>query len=61
MPPYGLVAELDENGKVVESYQDPTGRTAWLSEAIEWEGYMYLASFKNSFLGRIPLQARDAK
>jgi len=55
MSPYGIVAELNDEGKVVDTYQDPTGHTGWLSEAMEWDGYLYLASFANPFLARIPL------
>jgi len=53
IPPYGLIAELDANGKVIDSYQDPTGRTSLLSEAIEWNGHFYLGSILNNYLGRI--------
>jgi len=59
LPPYGLIAELDENGVVINTWQDPTGKTAWLSEGLEWQGYLYLGSFRNPFLARIKLAPQE--
>jgi hypothetical protein len=54
-PKYGMVIELDDDGALLEGYQDPEGRTAWISEADEWKGYLYMGSFTNPFLARIKL------
>jgi len=56
MTPWGLITELDQDGQIVNTYQDPTGNTAWLSEALDWEGYLYLGSLLNPYLGRVALK-----
>jgi sugar lactone lactonase YvrE len=60
IPAWGLVVELDEEGRLVDTWQDPSGRTAWISEALEWKGYLYLGSFRNPFLGRIPIDEKKS-
>jgi sugar lactone lactonase YvrE len=41
---YGLVVELDNNGSVLRSFHDPTGRVAFITSAMEREGFLYLGS-----------------
>lgn len=56
IPAYGVVVEIDATGKVIDTLQDPTGRTPWISESDEHDGYLYFGSWKNKFLARVPLQ-----
>merc|ERR1712055_995996 len=39
--PYSLLLELDTTGEVVKSYHSTTGRVGLMSEAAEFDGYLY--------------------
>jgi sugar lactone lactonase YvrE len=41
---YGLVVELDNSGGILRSFHDPTGRVAFITSAVEREGFLYLGS-----------------
>jgi len=49
-PRYGLIAGYDETGKLVKTMHDPTGNIAFISEALEYYGYLYLGSYKEKRL-----------
>jgi hypothetical protein len=51
-PLFGLVLEVNENGKVVRSltYAKNT-RIGFISEAFEYNGKLLLGSFRNQLLG----------
>jgi len=55
MPVHTMVLKLDvEMHQVVGSIQDPSGRTGFSSEAEKFGAYLYLGSWKENFLTRIP-------
>ena len=57
VPKYSLVVELSETGSYRSSFRDPSGVTvAYVSEAHEHNGYLYLGSFRSPFIGRLSLQ-----
>ncbi|MBI5582464.1 MAG: SMP-30/gluconolactonase/LRE family protein [Deltaproteobacteria bacterium] len=54
--PYGLVLALDENGQIVKSLQEPTGKhLREITSAREYDGYLYLGSLHNDRIGRFKL------
>ena len=54
--PYGLVLALDENGKIIKSLQEPTGKHLWeITSAREYGGYLYLGSLHADRIGRYKL------
>ncbi len=54
--PYGLILELDENGKVLRSLQDADGNHyPFITSVQEHQGMLYLGSLFNDSIGRIPL------
>ena len=54
-PSYGFVVEFNEDGKIVDSFQDPEGRAVgYVSEAVESNGYLYLGSFRAPYLAKVP-------
>lgn len=58
VPKSTLLAVYDPVGRLLATYQDPTGRAApWLSEASIYEGYIYLGSWYNSFLARVKIDS----
>ncbi|KAF8784500.1 Adipocyte plasma membrane-associated protein like [Argiope bruennichi] len=54
-PRHGIVIEFSENGQILRSFHSPDGRISDLSEVQEHEGYLYLGSFVNRYLGRLRL------
>eukprot|EP01065_Artemidia_motanka_P033426 TRINITY_DN40422_c0_g1_i1.p1 TRINITY_DN40422_c0_g1~~TRINITY_DN40422_c0_g1_i1.p1 ORF type:complete len:418 (+),score=120.27 TRINITY_DN40422_c0_g1_i1:66-1319(+) len=59
IPKYGILAVWDEEGNIIRTYQDPSGRTPWLSEAAELSGNLYVGSWLNGFLAKVdPSQLR---
>ena len=56
VPRYSLVLELHESGVCVQSLHDPHGEVAaYISEAHEHDGQLYLGSFRSPFLCRLDL------
>uniref|UniRef100_A0A131XIP1 Putative conserved secreted protein n=1 Tax=Hyalomma excavatum TaxID=257692 RepID=A0A131XIP1_9ACAR len=55
LPQYGLVVELDADGRILRSFHSPKHKIHMLSEVLEHDGYLYLGSYRNPFLGRIKL------
>jgi sugar lactone lactonase YvrE len=54
--PYGLVLALDENGRIIKSLQEPTGKHLWeITSAREYDGYLYLGSLHADRIGRLKL------
>jgi sugar lactone lactonase YvrE len=54
--PYGFVVKLDENGKILASFQDPSGsHVPAITSAFERDGYLYLGSLSNHFIGKFKL------
>jgi sugar lactone lactonase YvrE len=54
--PYGLVLALDEQGKILRSLHEPTGkRLKEITSAREYHGYLYLGSLHNDRIGKYKL------
>ena len=56
--PYGLVLEIDGDGRVLRSFHDPEGRRVPLiTAAREHDGELYLGTLDHAWIGRFPLPA----
>ena len=57
-PNYGLILELDRNGHITRSFQDPTGSVVpgHISEVYDDGNVLYLGSYHSSFLGKLELK-----
>lgn len=57
-PNYGLILELDRNGHITRSFQDPTGSVVpgHISEVYDDGNVLYLGSYQSSFLGKLELK-----
>ncbi|CAN7999513.1 unnamed protein product, partial [Ixodes pacificus] len=53
LPKYGLVVEVDARGNVLRSLHSPGKKISFISEVLEHDGYLYLGSFRNPFVGRV--------
>lgn len=54
--PYGLVLALDEQGEIIQSLHDPTGKhLKEITSAREYGGYLYLGSLHNDRIGKYKL------
>jgi len=49
---YGHIVQLDANGKVLRTFQDPAGQYHVATGAIVHEGYMYVTSLHETDLAR---------
>jgi len=52
---YGFVLVLDENGKIVDSLHDETGRLYAISSAQPYDGYIYFGTLFGKAIGRMPM------
>ncbi|GBO29805.1 Adipocyte plasma membrane-associated protein, partial [Araneus ventricosus] len=52
---HGIIIEFDKNGQILRSFHSPDGKISDLSEVKEHDGYLYLGSFVNPYLGRLRL------
>lgn len=58
VPKSTLLAVYDAVGRLIATYQDPTGRAApWLSEVTIYDGFLYLGSWYNPFLARVKIES----
>lgn len=54
--PYGLVLELDEDGRILRSLHDPGGlRFPQITTAREHDGFLYLGNLDRSWVGKLKL------
>ena len=54
--PYGLVLEVDEEGRILRSLHDPGGRRVpQITTAREHDGFLYLGTLDRSWVGKLPL------
>lgn len=54
--PYAFVVQLDENGKMINSLQEPKGQhLREVTSAFERDGYLYLGSLHNDRIGKYKL------
>jgi len=52
---YGLVVEIDTNGKIIGSYHDPEGSVIPdVSQVSDDKNYLYLGSFHSNFIAQVP-------
>ncbi|HET9907067.1 MAG TPA: SMP-30/gluconolactonase/LRE family protein [Anaerolineales bacterium] len=51
---YGMILILDQNGKIKESLQDPTGKIFAISSARAYDGYIYISTLLGSDIARYP-------
>ncbi|XP_028983545.1 adipocyte plasma membrane-associated protein isoform X2 [Betta splendens] len=56
VPRYSLVAELHDGGVCTRSFHDPSGLVAaYVSEAHEHDGSLYIGSFRSPYIARLDL------
>ncbi len=56
---YGLVLEVDEEGRVLRSFHDPGGRRVHqVTAAREYSGQLYLGNLEQDWIGRLALPPR---
>lgn len=55
--PYGLVLQMDADGRIHHSLHDPTGGTAFITSATPYEGALYLGSILADGVYRYDLNA----
>lgn len=53
---YGLVVKMDETGRILESFHDPTGELSFITNAVERDGWIYLATLKGDWIARVRIQ-----
>jgi sugar lactone lactonase YvrE len=54
--PYGLVLEVDEEGRILRSLHDPGGRRVpQITTAREHDGFLYLGTLDGSWVGKLKL------
>ena len=62
--PYGHVFQIDEDGKVLQSLQDPQGSYSTTTGAVESDDWLYISSLAAHDLGRLrksPVLATDGE
>lgn len=56
VPRYSLVAEVHDGGICTRSFHDPNGLVAaYVSEAHEHDGSLYIGSFRSPYIARLDL------
>ncbi|CAL9688239.1 unnamed protein product [Knipowitschia caucasica] len=56
VPRYSLIAEIQNGGRCVRSFHDPNGEVAaYVSEAHEHEGHLYIGSFRSPYVSKLDL------
>jgi sugar lactone lactonase YvrE len=54
--PYAFVIKLDEQGNILDSFQDPTGQRLFaITSVVEHDGALYLGSLVNDRIGKYKL------
>jgi ribose transport system permease protein len=55
------VVKLDDQGKILDSFQDPSGKRLFaITSAVEHDGYLYLGSLLNDRVGKFKLAPASA-
>lgn len=52
---YGLVIKINENGEIIESLHDASGKVYFITNAVEKDGYLYLGTLKGDSIARVKL------
>ncbi|XP_057375784.1 adipocyte plasma membrane-associated protein Hemomucin-like [Daphnia carinata] len=55
LPPYSVILEVDWNGKIINSWHSNLSDVRFFSDAKIINGYMYLGSPYNDYIGRIKM------
>ena len=50
----GFVIEIDSDGRVIRTHQSTNPDVAYISEGLLHEGYLYLGSYMNDHVARVP-------
>uniref|UniRef100_A0A3B3ZYV5 Adipocyte plasma membrane-associated protein n=1 Tax=Periophthalmus magnuspinnatus TaxID=409849 RepID=A0A3B3ZYV5_9GOBI len=57
VPRYSLIAEIQDGGVCVRSFHDPNGEVAaYVSEAHEHDGSLYIGSFRSPYVAKLDLR-----
>ncbi|GFT39149.1 adipocyte plasma membrane-associated protein [Trichonephila clavipes] len=52
---YGMIIEFNDKGQIIRSLHSPSGKVSHLSEVFEHNGYLYLGSWRNHYIGRLKM------
>lgn len=52
---YGLILRLDRDGRPVESFHDPAGGSAPITNVVQHHGMLYFGSYQYDRIGRMPM------
>uniref|UniRef100_A0A7E4ZRY7 Str_synth domain-containing protein n=1 Tax=Panagrellus redivivus TaxID=6233 RepID=A0A7E4ZRY7_PANRE len=52
-PSNGLFIKVDANGNIIDSWQDPSGKIRYISQATDAGNAIYVGSYAHSFLAKI--------
>ncbi|CAL1279389.1 unnamed protein product [Larinioides sclopetarius] len=52
---HAIAIEFDAKGQILRSFHSPDGKFPFISEVKEQDGYLYIGSFVNPYLGRLQL------
>lgn len=56
LPKNAIIVEMDEEGKILDSLQDPTGKVIeTVTDAFDYKGKLYIGSFSAKFVGQMDL------
>ena len=56
-PPHGMLAFVGLDGKLLDVMGDPEGQLSHVTDSASFDGFLYIASWFNDFLARLPLDA----
>lgn len=57
IPRYGLLLEMNSEGKIIQTFHDPSGQVVPdVSEAEDKDGVLYLGSYSQPFISRLYLR-----
>ncbi len=52
---YGLVVKLDDQGQIIDSLQDSSGKVSFITNAVEVNGFLYLGTLNGNQIARVKL------
>ena len=53
---HGYVLGLNAEGRIIHNFQDPSGIIAWTSGAITYQDELFVGSFNDDYIARLPLK-----
>ena len=54
-----MLAFVGRDGALIDVMGDPEGRLSQVTDAVGFDGFLYIASWFNDFLARLPLSSGD--